>query len=102
MLTKIFAQLGIINWKTTLTGISGLLLVCGTIANAYRTKDFATIFTQAQTMIPIILGIILGLQGLSAKDSTVTGVGTQSATLTDNNKLLTAQGDIVKNPEPGA
>src|SRR5213083_21263 len=102
MLTKIFAQIGMINWKTTMTGISGILVSVGVIANAWRTKDFAAIFTQAQTLIPIVLGFIVAIQGLVAKDSTVTGVGAQAATLTDNNKLLTVQGEVVKNPEPGA
>jgi hypothetical protein len=87
MLKKIFAQLGIINWKTTMTGISGLILTGGTILNAWRTKDFQTIFTQSQTLIPIILGLILSLQGLAAKDSTVTGIGTQAATLDDKGQL---------------
>lgn len=89
MLKKIFARLGVINWKTTLTGVSGLMISIGTIANAYRTKDFGAIFTEAQTLIPIILGIIMGLQGLAAKDSTVTGVGTRAATVDESGKLKT-------------
>lgn len=102
MLTKIFAQLGIINWKTTMTGITSLVAALGVILNAWRTKDFGTIFTQSQTLIPVIMLILTGLGLLSAKDSTVTGVGSQAATLTDNNKLLTVEGDVVKNPAPGA
>jgi len=84
---KLFAAIGVINWKTTMTGISGVMLSLGVIANAWRTKDFETIFTQAQTLVPIIFGAILFLQGLVAKDSTVTGAGALAATVDEKGNL---------------
>jgi hypothetical protein len=97
---KFFAVLGIINWKTTVAGIGSLGIVLGVILNAWRTKDFATILTQSQTLLPIITGILVGLGLLAAKDSTVTGVGTQAATVNETGKLVTVDDKIVGQQPP--
>lgn len=96
---KFFAALGVINWKTTATSITALIAAGGIILNAYRTKDFATIFTQSQTMVPIIILLLTSLGFLSAKDSTVTGVGTQAATVDAKGELKTVD-DVLVGTQP--
>ncbi len=92
---KLFAQLGIINWKTTLTGITALITAVGVIWNALRTKDFGTVFTQAQTVIPIILLILAGINGLVSKDSNVTGAGTETKAVDASGAVIDVSGNKV-------
>lgn len=97
---KFFAALGVINWKTTIAGIGALCTVVGVILNAWRTKDFATIFTQSQTLIPIITGILVAVGLLSAKDANVTGVGTQAKAVDSSGTITNVEGEVVgKQPD---
>jgi hypothetical protein len=91
MLQKILG----INWKTTLPGILAIIAVVGKIGLAYRTKDFGAIFSNGQELITDITVVLAGIGLIAAKASNVTGVGTQAATVDENGKLVTAQGDVV-------
>lgn len=94
-MNKFFARLGMVNWKTTILGITSLISAAGVIANAYRTKDFGAIFTQMQTLGPIITLTLTGLGLLVAKDSTVTGAGSQSVVVTAEGEKVKSGGDVV-------
>ena len=100
MLSKIFKQLGVINYKTTSAAIGLLITTLGVILNAWRTKDFGTIFTQSQTLIPIITGILLGLGLLNAKDNNVSGAGVAAVTVHSDGSKENAAGDIVGKQAP--
>ena len=84
-----------VNWRTTIAGIGSLVTVVGVIVNAWRTKDFGTIFTQAQTLVPIVIGILTGLGLLAAKDSSVVGAGSQAAVVQSDGTKVNAAGETV-------
>lgn len=64
-----------VNWKTTIMGVGSLITALGVILNSWRTKDVSAIFSQAQTLLPIITLILTGLGFLNAKDNNTTGAG---------------------------
>jgi len=64
-----------VNWKTTVAGLGSLITAVGVIVNALRTKDFSTVFSQSQTLVPIIVLILTGLGLMNAKDNNTTGAG---------------------------
>lgn len=84
-----------INWKTTITGIGTLITVLGVILNAWRSKDFSTIFTQSQTLIPIVTGLLIGLGLISAKDGNVTGVGDKAKAVDGAGTVTNVEGKVV-------
>lgn len=95
-----FQKLLGINWKTTMTGIGALVAVLGVILNAWRTKDFGTIFTQGQTVIPIVMGILTALGMFSAKDSNVIGAGVAAKAVDSTGTVTNVAGDVVGQQKP--
>lgn len=89
-----------INYKTTMTGIAALMAVLGVILNAWRTKDFQTIFTQGQTVIPIVMGILTALGMFSAKDANVTGAGASAKAVDSSGTVTNTAGDVVGQQKP--
>lgn len=84
-----------INWKTTLPGILVIFGLITKIGAALRTKDFGTVFTSAQELIPDVIALLMGIGLIAAKASDVTGVGTQAAKVTETGKLVTADDKII-------
>lgn len=64
-----------VNWKTTLAGAGALITAAGKIYFAFKTKDFATVFTSANELVPDITLILLGVGLLNAKDNDTAGAG---------------------------
>jgi uncharacterized membrane protein len=85
-----------INWKTTLAGITMIIAVVGKILLAYRTKDFATIFSNGQEMI-VDVTLLLGALGLiKAKDGSTTGVGANAVSVDSSGTGTNVAGQVVK------
>lgn len=83
-----------INWKTTLSGISLIIGVVTKILLAWRTKDFATIFSSSQELITDISLLLMGLGLLSAKDASTTGTGDGAVKVSGNIALNTDAAEV--------
>lgn len=84
-----------INWKTTLAGIMAIITALSRIAVAYRTRDFAAIFTDAQLILETAGLIIAGLGLLKAKDQNVTGVGAVAKAVDSEGTVTNREGAVV-------
>jgi len=70
-----FRRLLGINWKTTMAGIAVLAAVVGKLIAALKAKDFATVFTSGQELIPDITAVLVAVGLFNAKDNDTTGAG---------------------------
>lgn len=72
---KIVRKILGLNWKTSLAGWTLLFATLGTVAAAWKNKDFVALFTNLSSVVAIIGGIAGALGLINAKDGNITGVG---------------------------
>lgn len=78
-LNKIFG----INWRTTILGIGVVVAAVGRISLAFRSKnyDFVALASDGQLIMTTLAGLLAGVGLFIAKDSSVSGVGTQAVSV---------------------
>lgn len=92
---NIFQKLLGLNWKTTGSAIIAIAGLAVNIQVAWKAKDFMAVFNNAQ-MIMLNLGLVATALGLlGAKDSNVTGAGTQQKAVDSAGVVTNVEGDKV-------
>jgi hypothetical protein len=95
MLRTVFAKIGVINWKTTGSAVIAIAGLAVNIQVAWKAKDFMAVVNNAQ-MVMLNLGLIATALGLlGAKDSNVTGAGTQAKAVDSSGVVTNVEGEKV-------
>lgn len=92
---NILARILGVNYRTTILGIGIIFAAVGRMALAYRTRDFESLANDGQLIAETIGALLAGLGLFIAKDSSVTGVGTDAKTLTGDGVIKNVDGDTV-------
>lgn len=84
-----------INWRTTILGIGVIFAAVGRVMLAYRTRDFTALANDGQLIAETLAAILAGLGLYIAKDSNVTGVGSQAKTVEGDGTVTNVVGTVV-------
>lgn len=72
---SLMQQIAGVNWKTTIAGIGVLVALVSKILLELRTKDFSSLITSVNELVPDISAVLIAIGLLSAKDNNTTGAG---------------------------
>ena len=84
-----------INWRTTILGVGVIFAAVGRIGLAYRARDFESLANDGQLIAETVAALLAGLGLFIAKDSSVTGAGTQAKTVESDGTLVNVAGTVV-------
>lgn len=84
-----------INWRTTILGAGVIFAAVGRVGLAYKARDFESLANDGQLIAETIAAILAGLGLFIAKDSSVTGAGTQAKTVESDGTVVNVQGTVV-------
>lgn len=84
-----------INYRTTILGVGVIFAAAGRVMLAYRTRDFESLANDGQLIAETVATILAGLGLFIAKDSNVTGVGTQAKTVGSDGTVVNVAGTVV-------
>jgi hypothetical protein len=84
-----------INWRTTILGIGVIFAAVGRVGLAYRTRDFVSLANDGQLIAETVAAILAGMGLFIAKDSSVTGAGSQAKTVEADGTVTNIAGTVV-------
>lgn len=86
-----------INWRTTILGIGVIVAAVGRAVLAFRSKnfDFVLLAEDGQLIATTLGGVLAGLGLIIAKDSTVTGAGSQAKAIDSTGVVTNVEGEVV-------
>lgn len=74
LLNRIFG----INYRTSIAGVGVIVAAVSRVALAWKAQDFAALANDGQLIVETVAALLAGLGLFIAKDSSVTGAGTQA------------------------
>ncbi len=95
-----FKKLLGINWRTTTGAIIAVLGLAGNIYLSVKKKDFLAAIDSSQMLMANVGLLATTIVGLSAKDASVTGVGSKAAEVDSKGTLTTADDKVVGQQPP--
>jgi hypothetical protein len=97
---NVLAKMLGINYRTTVLGIGVIFAAAGRVVIAYRAKDFESLANDGQLIAETITALLAGVGLFIAKDSAVTGVGSQAKSVDSEGVLKNAEGKEVAHQPP--
>lgn len=86
-----------INWRTTILGVGVIVAAVGRIILAFRSKnyDFIALAEDGQLIMTTLAALLAGVGLFIAKDSAVTGTGTQAKAVDSAGMVTNVEGTVI-------
>lgn len=84
-----------INYRTTILGIGVIVAAVGRLVLAYKAKDFTSLANDGQLIAETVAALLAGLGLFVAKDSSVTGTGSQAKSVDSAGTITNVEGQAV-------